>query len=95
MRREQLLSVALDLASRDHYLLVTQQRLAEAAGVSRALPQHYFKGMRQMRDQLMREAVKQKRLDVIAQGLICRNPAAMAAPLELKRSALAFITSIL
>ena len=88
LRKEAILRVALDLASRDGYLKITRQQIAEAAGVSTGVINQRFGTMDSLRSDLMRRAVKMQCLPVIAQGLVSKNPHAMKAPIELKEKSL-------
>lgn len=87
LRREHLLSAAVDISERDGFLNLSRGRLAEAAGVSKSLISHYFGDLVKLRRAVMRVAVKEKRLGIIAQGLATEDAEAKKAPLELRRKA--------
>lgn len=86
-RRDQLLAAALVIAERTHYAHMTREEIADHAGVTRNLVTHYFGTMTQFRRDIMRAAVRQKNLRVIAQGLMARDPHALKAPEELRKAA--------
>jgi AcrR family transcriptional regulator len=88
-RKRHLLEHGLLLAVRDGYKNVTMGALTEAAGVSRTLYQRYFHNVSQFRVDVMRAAVKQGNLAVIAQGLVANDPHALKAPIELRQRAAA------
>lgn len=87
-RKTDLLAAALTLAEQLGYQHITRKQIAEAAGVSGPIIHHYFGTMGGLREELMRYAVEQENLTVIAQGLTGSNPAALAAPEALRRQAL-------
>ena len=56
-RKAQILTTALDLAVKTHYMLVTQHTIAEELGVSKALVLHYFNSMDELRHDIVQEAI--------------------------------------
>lgn len=90
-RRDQLMAAALLLAANTRYDRITRNQIAEAAGVVGSLVQHYFGTMPQLRRSIMRAAVDQEVLHVIAQGLVDRDPQALKAPDQLKSLAISKI----
>jgi AcrR family transcriptional regulator len=90
-RKDQLLTIGLGLAAEVGYKNVTMVKLTEAAGVSRTLYHRYFSTVGRFRVDLMRAAVKQENLAVIAQGLAAKDPQALKAAPELRERAAATI----
>lgn len=90
-RKQELLQVALALAERHGYLNVSRAAIAAKCGVSESLLSHYFGTMPQFRRTLMRYAVEQESLLVVAQGLITRSPHALKASDDLKARACAWL----
>lgn len=88
VRREYILGVALDLAEVKHYLKITRFQLAEQCDISEGLVTHYFGTMTKLRRDIIRHAIKERRLPIIAQGLTSNDPHARKAPPELQREAL-------
>lgn len=89
VRKEHILRAALLLAKKHGYTHVTRDQVARAVGVTGQAIQYHFKTMTQFRRDLMRFAVAQKCLAVVAQGLALRDPRAQAAPLALREAAAA------
>ena len=87
-RKEDVLAAALPLAEEHGYNNVTRNQIAQAAGVSGSSIHYYFGTIGQLRRDLMRHAVKEESLAVIAQGLTAGDPQAQKAPEELRRRAL-------
>lgn len=90
-RKRQLLDVGLKLSEQVGYRNVTMGALTDAAGVSRTLSHRYFSTVNQFRVDVMRAAVKQGNLAVIAQGLVAKDPHALKVPAELRERAAATI----
>jgi len=88
LRKADLLQVALQLSSKYNYTNVTRWAVAQRAGVSPSLVSRYFNTMTQLRRDVMRHAVREGLLDIVAQGLFAKDPHALKAPRELKEKAL-------
>ena len=93
VRREAIVTAALDLASRYGYRNVTRAQVAQAAGCSPSLVSHYLGvwSPARLRRFLMRAAVERCVLEVVAQGLVLRDEEACAAPDSLKAAAIQHI----
>jgi len=91
LRRIHILNVAVDMAKTAGYNRITRDKIAEGAGVSMGLVTHYFGTMSQLRTAIMRRAVKQGILEIIAQGLANGDDHAKNAPVELKMEATALL----
>ena len=87
-RKEEILSAALIIASNSHYTKVTREQIATKAGVSGPAVQYHFKTMTQLRKELMRAAVKQECLPVVAQGYMAKDPFVLRASEDLRRRAI-------
>ena len=86
-RTSDLLAAAVRIAEMKGYQQVTREDIAMACGVSPALVSHSLGTMVQMRRSLMRAAVANEVLVVIAQGLAVRDPHALKAPDDVRRRA--------
>ena len=64
-RKEQILTKALELAAESHYMLVTQQEIAEALNISPSLVLAYFNTMDELR-----YAITQKAFDTVNQRVM-------------------------
>jgi AcrR family transcriptional regulator len=87
-RKRQLVTTATQLAERTGYQKVTRESLAKRARCSEALITFHFGSMDRLRTAMMRHAVENSILPVIAQGLAANDPHAKKAPEDLKRRAL-------
>jgi AcrR family transcriptional regulator len=92
IRIAEILEAGIALAKRDNYNRITRDALAKRAGCSPALVSAYFGTMVQFRRSLMRHAVDREIVEVVAQGLVDRNPYARKAPDELRQKAMASVT---
>ncbi len=73
IRKESIIAAALDLAEDTHYREVTRDQIGRRIGVTGTAVMYHFGTMQQLRREVMRAAVKQERLQVIAQGLTCND----------------------
>lgn len=87
-REAQILAAALVVAAREGYRQFTLQQVATEAKVDKTLPLHYFGTMVQLRRKVMRAAIKNEILSIVAQGITLRDPHAQKAPQELRARAL-------
>lgn len=86
-REAQLLAAAIKLAKRVGYRKVTRVAVAAATGTTEGLINRYFGGKQGMRDAIMRNAVFDGQLQIVAQGLMFGDPIAKKAPVELREAA--------
>lgn len=86
-RTHQIITAGLDLAERFGYNKVTRDQLAQATGLASGTINLHFGTMPQFQRAVMRAAIKQRNLRVVAQGLAHRDPIARRAPEELKNAA--------
>jgi AcrR family transcriptional regulator len=88
LRKNNILAAALDVSIKDGYNKVTGTSVAEAAGVSVGLVFKYFGTMKQLRNAIMKAAIQQEILEIIAQGLVTGDRKAKKVSAELKKRAL-------
>ena len=88
-RHDEILAAALRVSITVGYTHVTRDAIALAAGCSPALVSELLGTMCALRRCLMRAAVANHVLPVIAQGLALRDPHALRAPAELRAEAAA------
>lgn len=84
-----MVTAALVVARKRGYNQMTRDAIAAEAGCSTGQVTTVLGTMPQLRRAIMRAAVVRKDLPVIAQGVVARDPSALAAPLELRQRALA------
>lgn len=89
VRKDQILAAAVELAKLRGYGSVTRDGIAAHAGCSTGLVTKYFSTMTQLKRSIMRVAVKNHILSIIAQGLAAQDPHARKAPEDVKQKALA------
>jgi len=96
VRREQILSTAMDIAITEGYDKLTRDGVAIKAGVATGQVNRVFNTMPQLRRAVMRSTVSQLKLNptnerlllILAGGLSSKETPALNAPTELKRAAL-------
>ena len=84
LRKQNILTAAVQLTRTGD---PSRCEIAEAAGVSQALVSHYLGNMVEVREAVMREAVRLGVLEVIAKGMSISDPIAMGASDEQKSEA--------
>ena len=87
VRKAEILAAAITVAEAKGYSHLTRDDIAQAAGITGPGMLYHFKTMTQFRGALMRYAVKQKHLRVIAQGLVLRDSHACRADDDLQKQA--------
>lgn len=88
-RKEQILIAAIEVAQESNYMRITRDQVANKANCAPALISNYFGTMPNFRRDLMRFAVRNEVLEIIAQGLVLGDAQAKKAPQELRDKALA------
>jgi len=91
VRKAALLKVSLDLAAKHGIHHITRDMIALAGDVSPGLVSQYLGTMDALRKLVMREAVKQQVVPVVAQGIANRDRATLKVSDELKQKALAYL----
>jgi len=86
-REAAILAAATRVAERLGYNRCTRKDIATEAGISPGLVSKRLGTMVEMRRKLMRTAVKDRNLKIIAQGLLVRDPHAMKADETLRKLA--------
>lgn len=89
IRKEEIIGAALALVGDGSYKDVQRKDVAEAVGVSPAAISHHFSTKGQMQRAMMRKAIADKNLVVLAQGLVAKDDQAVKAPDALRREAMA------
>jgi len=87
-RKLQILQHAMKLSEIHGFTGFSSLDIAKAVGCGHPLIFHHFGTMGNLRSDLMRMAVQTKNMLVLAQGIVARNPIAVAAPESLKKQAL-------
>jgi AcrR family transcriptional regulator len=94
VRKESILAAAVPLAEEHGYACISRDAIAAAAGVTGPTLSHYFGTMAQFRRDLMRYAIREECLRILAQGLAAGSIQAQRAPPDLRRRALSSVDSI-
>lgn len=88
LRKDHILNTAVELAVSVGYTKITRPSVAVAAGVSESTIQKHFSTMVQLRNDLVRRAVKTKNLAVIAQAIAAGSPHVKKLDADLREKAL-------
>lgn len=87
VRKEEILSAALDIAKTSGLAAVSGKKIAAALGIGRTGILHHIVSMHELRCDVMRRAIEAEELAVIAQGLATGDLIAQEAPEDLRRRA--------
>ena len=92
-RYHHILEAALRLAqSKGSYRALTRGNVAEAAGVSSGLINHYYLLIELLRLEVLTLGIQRGDLQLLAEGLVAGEPVAQRAPLEMRaRAAVALL----
>ena len=91
-RREQILAAAVGMAGDVGFQKITRDGVATRAGVAMGLVTRYFGTMCQLRRHVMRSAVKNGIIPIVAEGLAIGDPHAKKAGPELRAKVISFIS---
>jgi len=91
-RRRQILATAVKLSRRKGYRNITRDGVAEEAGVSQGLVNRYFGSIDGLRDAVMKQAIEDHDVKIVAQGIAHRDKVALRAPAGLREQAVASLT---
>ncbi|QOR55756.1 MAG: hypothetical protein YHS30scaffold667_52 [Phage 65_10] len=87
-RKATILSAACDAAVKFGFGRFTRENVATAAAVSPALVSHYYSTMVALRRAVMGAAIKEKRLRIIAEGIVLRDKRALGVDSKLREAAM-------
>lgn len=87
LRIDHILAHATTLAQRKSYEQITREEIAKASEISPSVISFHFRSMEHLRNEILRKAVAEENLKIIAQGLVNHHPVALRAPLKNKRAA--------
>lgn len=90
-RYKQLLKSAVSVAETSGFNDMTHQAVAVHAGVCKATVFKYFQTIFKLREEVMKVAITEELLPIIAAGVVARNETALSASDNLKEKALASV----
>lgn len=92
-RTNEILAAALRVAERDGYACMRRDAIAEEAKVTGGLVTIRLGTMEQVRRSVMRQAIKNRSLRVVAEGLAAKDKHALKASPELRAEAAAWLAA--
>jgi len=93
-RKDQLIRAGLQVAEQSHYTTLESKRVARLCGVSYATLFRYFPSMDRYRKAVLRRAIKDANLTIVAQAMAQLDPMVRKAPPYLLNSAVERLKSI-
>lgn len=94
LRRDHILGIAMTMASGSHYMRITRDEVARTAGVAAGSVTRYFGDMTTLRAAVLRAAVDTGAVDIVAQGILERDPVALGAPAQVLAGARAHLSQL-
>ena len=91
-RKNELLSEAIKLAKEVGYSHITRDGVAERAGVSYGLVTRYFQSIDNLKCLVLKKAIQDEVLEIIAQGLVRKDPLLRRLSPELKNRVLMYLS---
>lgn len=73
-RKQELLEVAIQLAKEEGYSHITRNEIARRAGVAYGLVTSYFKTIDNLKKMVVKEAIKQEIVQILAEALARKEP---------------------
>jgi AcrR family transcriptional regulator len=92
-RSAEILDAAVKLAKRIGFRKLTRDGVAKAASVSTGLVSTHFDGIEKLRDEVMRVAIRDEILPIVADGIANGNRLARRAPVALRQRAVQSLAS--
>lgn len=86
-RKSQILAAAFNIAKERGLSSASQTAVADRLGVSRSLVINYYK-IEDLQNAIVKQAISECNLSILADGIAARVPQAVAAPEALKQEAL-------
>ena len=83
-----ILDAALDMAKTDGFASLSRDGVATKAGVASGSVNYCFDNMQNLKNAVMKKAIENESLTIIAQGIIADNEIAINAPDALRKEAL-------
>lgn len=94
LRRKHILDAAIELAKTKGYKSISRDDVANSANIVPGLVSYYFQSIDLLRILVLKTAVKREVLEIVAQGLVQKDPIAIQAPSELKHRAIAYLAEL-
>lgn len=92
-RKKQILECAIQLSKKIGYKSITRDPVADLAKVTSSLVAYYYPRMSDLEAAVLREAIDKEIFELIAQGLLLKDPIAMEITTELKKKTNEYIKS--
>ena len=86
-RRDEVMAAAVGLSVTHGYTKVTREMIAKAVGITPQAIQYHIGTMAALRRDVMRKAIADRHLSIIAQGMANKDKVALKAPAELQDKA--------
>lgn len=82
--KEQILTAAVKMATKQGYKNVTRDGLADTMGVAAGAITYHYENMRKLRNAIIETAIQSENIKIFTEALVDRHPLAIIAPQRLK-----------
>lgn len=89
--KDRILRAAVMLSPQSSYRELSRSELARHVGCSENLISHHFGSMAGLRTAIITHGVAERIPAIVAQGVACKDPIALAAPAEVREAALEYL----
>lgn len=94
IRKEEIIAITLRLCQINGIKSVTRKQIAEAAGVAEGLVSHHFSSMKQLQRDIVRHAVKNRDIRVVAQCVAAGYLKKSEVPYEIEEHVLTILNNV-
>lgn len=91
-RKIEILTSAIDLSKEVGYSHITRDDVAKRAGVSYGLINHYFKSIDRLRKLVLKTAIDEEMVEIIAQGMVRKDPLAKRITSKMKERVILYLS---
>lgn len=92
-RKKIILLAAIQLSKRIGYKSITRDAVAKEASVSSPLVGKYFPKMKDVEIAVIKSAIEQEIIEILAQGLAINDPQVLKISSKLKKKVIAYLTN--
>jgi len=90
-KKQDILQYATLIATSHGVYNMTKQQIADLAQISPGSINYHYGTMDKLRRKVMRYAIRNEIANIVAEGILARDPIAMRAPKHLRQKAAAYI----
>lgn len=93
IRKSEIMESAVELSKSKGYTTITGEQLAAFAGVARSLINFYFGGMKKLKKELVKMAIRDEILPILSQALSHNDPSIKTINSRLRRKVVEYLNT--